>query len=195
MAAVVLVVCCAHSSLGQRSSIHTFTSPDGTFAFEYHDPLISCRKIAGTWEPAESCTANAPTCGDSDVACVAYPLENVAGTNFVSGTFSVGQISGVRDQAACLNDMMAPDYPIPATRKIGGVNFKGVHHDGVGSGIAAGVYQYRAFHGGRCYDLKVQTASMNPNYADPGAIKRLPQSQRKEIDTSLERTLKSFRLK
>ena len=169
------------------SSVHTFTSPDGTFSLEYRDPLIACKKVAESWETIESCA-----CEDSDMACIAYPTR-VAGTSFVSGVFPVGEITGARDRAGCLNGMPLPDYPTPASREIHGMSFKAVHRDGVAGGTAQETYQYWVFHGGKCYELNVHTRSMNPEIADPGAIKQMPESKRREIGPTLERTLDSFR--
>ncbi|MBZ5596835.1 MAG: hypothetical protein LAN83_00810 [Acidobacteriia bacterium] len=187
--ACLVAVCVVNPAAAQRPSTHTYKGQDGTFAIEYRDPLIACRKAAQSWEPMESCDA----CGDSDIACVAYPTEKVAGTNFVSGTFSVGEIPDARDQTACLTGMGVPDFPTPASRKIHGVTFRVVHRDGVASGTAAETYQYRAFHGSKCYELNVGTSSMNPEIADPGVIKKLPESTRRKIDAILERALDSFR--
>jgi hypothetical protein len=171
--------------------LHTLTSPDGVFVVSYHDPLVACRKTAQAWEPVESCVA--PICGESDMVCITYPHDAFPDSDLVSATFSLRAVPEEHDASACLKQWTRRDYPTPTSRKIAGVIFKAIHRDGVASGVAADTYEYRAFHNGTCYELHVSTAYVNPEMADPGVIKPLPQSVRRKIDASLDQTLNSFR--
>src|SRR5437016_7070020 len=65
-----------------------FTSPDGTFAFEYPNWLIKCErdpKQSDWWIPARSCEAYTPvftdaaSTKDATVVCIAFPAGNSSG--------------------------------------------------------------------------------------------------------------------
>ena len=85
---------------GRDGRKNSFTSPDGAFQFEYPASLIRCAndpKQHGWWKPPESCEAYTPICSDfggvsgGAIACIAYPAENMKGTNFQAAAFAVNE--------------------------------------------------------------------------------------------------------
>src|SRR5215472_13243010 len=75
-----------------------YTSPDGSFSFQYPCGFVFCHRDAKQpelWLPTESCAAVIPVCYASTgkpndvLACVAYPKETVDGTNLDAAAFSV----------------------------------------------------------------------------------------------------------
>ena len=145
-------------------SVH-FTSPDGTFAFEYPKSLIKCErdpKQEDSWIPARSCEAVIPVCSyasltkDATIACIAYPAETLAGTNFEAAAFSVNKL----DEATADERLQVTD-PHPATshkEKINGVTFDVFDVGGVAAGSFLAADAYRNFHQNRCYELDLRVA-------------------------------------
>jgi hypothetical protein len=158
----------------------SFISPDGTFALEYADSLLMCKRDpnqSDLWTPGKSCGGYIPVCSDfsgikdATVVCVAYPADSLKGTNFQAAAFSVNQRDATTAEE-CLNFAEA-DPPVGPFRSetINGVKFNVVETDGVGAGNVMGGVAYRSFHRSRCYELDIRIASSNIANYDPGTVK------------------------
>jgi hypothetical protein len=182
---------------GPRSSSRTFTSPDGTFSFEYAALLVLCArrdpKNSDQWSPG-SCSSFIPVCDDytssgGTVACIAYPADKVKETNLQAATFSVAEIKGDTTERKCLQGVPDRDFPIHSVR-INGTEFKSSEVDGVATGSSLDAYVYRAFHQNKCYELDLRIALSSPALYDSGNVRTIDLRQ---VRKPLDQALKSFR--
>jgi hypothetical protein len=155
----------------------TFTSPDGTFHFQYTASLVSCRRDqiqADRWKPEKSCEAYTPVCSDfggnstTTIACIAYPARKMKGTNFQAAAFSVNELKESRDEAECLK-MQGPPFSVGKahTEAVNGIRFTVTETDGVATGNLIEGQAYRSFHGDKCYELDIRIAFSNAADYEP----------------------------
>ncbi len=176
-------------------SVH-FTSPDGTFAFEYPKSLIKCErdsKQADWWIPARSCEAYTPVCTDAastedaTVVCIAYPAETIIGTNFQAAAFSVSRLDAITAE-----ECLRVTEPHPATshkEKVNGVTFDVFYVGGAAAGNLLDADSYRNFHQNRCYELDLRIAFANIGNFDPGTVKEF---DGEAVHRSLKSVLDTF---
>jgi hypothetical protein len=179
----------AHKEVNVR-----FTSPDGTFAFEYPKWLIKCErdpKQEDWWIPARSCEAYTPVCSyasltkDATVACIAYPAETFIGTNFAAAAFTVNKL----DEATA-DECLRVTEPHPATshkEKVNGLTFDVFDVGGVAAGHVLDADAYRNFHQNRCYELDLRIAFASMGAFDPGTVKGFdPEAVRRSLKSVLD---------
>jgi len=170
----------AEEVIPQQTSMSTFTSPDGTFRFDYSSTLVACRrhpKQTDHWLPADSCNAYTPVCANvscdsaETVACIAYPASEMKGTNFQAAAFAVNELRKATTEAECLNVPEPPPHVGTAQiQVVNGVAFTVVEADGVAAGNLIDAYVYRAFHQNKCYEVDIRIAYSNPADAGPGTM-------------------------
>jgi hypothetical protein len=177
-------------------SVH-FTSPDGTFAFEYPKSLIKCErdpKHTDWWIPERSCEAYTPVCAyasltkDATVVCIAYPAETLIGTNFEAAAFTVNKL----DEATA-EECLQVTEPHPATshkEKVNGVTFDVFDVGGVAAGNLLDADAYRNFHQNRCYELDLRIAFVSIGAFDPGTVKEFDGGA---VHRSLKSVLDTFK--
>jgi hypothetical protein len=177
----------------------SFTSPDGTFQFEYPVSLVGCVNDLShdRWEPPESCEAYAPVCSDfsgasgGTIRCIAYPAEGMKGTNFQAAAFAVNEQKAMNTNAECLKIQEPPAHASNARKKkVNGVMFTVAETDGVAAGNLIDGYAYRAFHGNKCYELDIRIASTNIGDYTPGTVKSF---DTEKVRRTLKAVLASFR--
>ncbi len=200
--AVVFIVVSALSPLAQKGkdSLQTFTAPDGTFSFRYSRELIDCQpKGQEAQGPPKNCAAYFPVCGGETydltrIACFAYPRNKWSETGaFEAATFSVGVVGKIATEKDCLAVPSDHDFHAKgaATSKYG-VSFS-VFEAGEGAMNQSGSWRvYRAFHGGKCYQLDFDSAMANPQVFDPPA-NQLSSEGWNDINRKLEEPRMSFR--
>ena len=106
------------------------------------------------------------------VACVAYPANEMEGSNFEAAAFSLSELKQARSEAECLKlDEPAPHAAHPQYQTVNGVKFEVTETDGVAAGNLMDGYVYRAFHRRKCYELDIRIAYWNSANADPGTVK------------------------
>jgi hypothetical protein len=193
-------ILCAQAVNNGRPAGSSFISPDGRFRLEYSDSLVSCRRDPNQvnwWVPDHSCDAYTPVCsnfsGDSSetVACIAYPANEMTGTNFQAAAFSVNELKKVTDESECLKVEEPPPHVGTARNEIvNGVKFQVTETDGVGLGNFIDGYVYRNFHNRKCYELDIRIASSNIANYDPGTVKSFDSEK---VQRALKAVLGSFR--
>jgi hypothetical protein len=180
----------AQSRSGSR--INTFTSPNGDFQFRYPASLIDCKAQRG----GQSCGGFMPVCSGFDydsLACIAYPRDRVAESETFDGAaFVVALEESAHDEKACyqIPDPPPPSWSHPHWESINGVKFWVIHTGGVPSGTAEDQRLYRAFHNNVCYELDINTSSVNPMMYDPPRPKMYDQAP---VNKALQQTLQSFK--
>jgi hypothetical protein len=188
----------------------SFTSPEGVFHFSCPSDFPLCP--AG--DIRQCVHSYIPTCEEAAVACVAYPRDAFNGTNVQGAGFQVkeiikkigGHAAPLGSAGECVNPrpviegtglvepytdfVISVDHPVEV---IGSVSF--IH--GVIDDAAVGTYSnadlYRAFHAGRCYELRVTTARSAYEAYDPGTIKKFTSADEKTVLSSMSEILHSFR--
>jgi hypothetical protein len=183
----------AQQSIGHPSKRSRFTSPDGTFHFEFSDSLIQCHRDPGNedvWEP-DACSAYTPICPSAifdTAACIAYPSQ--PDTNLEGAAFSVSELKQATNQEECLKVAEPPPH-IGRTRKeiINRIPFSVTETDGVALGNFQTGFVYRTFHRKLCYELAIRISSFNLANADPGTVKGFDQEA---VQRTLQRVLESF---
>jgi hypothetical protein len=177
----------------------TFTSPDGSFRFAYSDSLVSCRRNpnqSDRWVPDESCEAYTPVCSDfscdsaGTVACIAYPIGTMKGSNFQAAAFSVNEIKEVKNEAECESlKEPPPQVGKPHSEIVKGVKFAVTETDGVAAGNLIDGFAYRNFHRNKCYELDIRIAFSNLANYDPGTMKNF---RLKPVQGQLKKVLDTF---
>ena len=173
----------------------SFTSPDGRFALRYPNSLVRCErdpKHSDQWIPTRPCEAVIPVCAsaftrDATVVCVAYPAENLRGTNFEAAAFSVSQLD-----AMTAEECLQVTEPHPATsrkEKVNGVTFDVFDVGGAAAGSLLAADAYRSFHQNRCYELDLRVAFANIGNFDPGTVKEFDYEA---VHRSLKSVLDTF---
>jgi hypothetical protein len=150
----------AQEHSGKDRGKNSFTSPDGTFQFEYPASLVRCARDPNQhdlWEPTESCEAYIPVCSDfsgasgGTTACIAYPAEGMKGTNFQAAAFAVNEQKAISTNAECLKIEEPPPHVGNARQEnVNGVMFTVVETDGAAAGNLIEGYAYRSFHASKC---------------------------------------------
>lgn len=183
--------------VAEKSAGIRFVSPDGAFAFTYPRSLIKCEKDPkqeDRWIPDRSCEAVIPVCSyasltkDATVACIAYPAETLAGTNFEAAAFSVNKL----DEAKA-DECLQVTEPHPATshkEKVNGVTFDVFDVGGVAAGSFLAADAYRNFHQDRCYELDLRVAFVSMGALDPGTVKEFDYEA---VHRSLKSVLDTFK--
>ena len=197
-AAVAVLMTLASVSVLAQNSEHqaspvperTFTNPDGTFQFEYPSQPAPALCLWGAIEECQG--AYIPTCEPYALVCVEYM------SKYTTGGFQVKLVPGdyaVRNGAdVCVTpepnkgDPRRAEFLISAespVEQIGGITF--VH--GVFGGAAAGHSSwediYRAFHDGKCYELRITTTQAD--------VPPIPAPDKETVRQGLFRILHSFR--
>jgi hypothetical protein len=145
----------------------------------------------------DACMSQDRMCDDGGgdtktIACFAYPKDKFQDKpTFIAATFFVAEAPGLKTEQACLQ--RSPNWMVTGTRKatINGVHF-GVFEigDNWTSGGQWGPI-YRAFHGGKCYELGLQTAMVRGGYDDE-VVKRFTKEDAQDVDGKLKEALHSF---
>lgn len=196
--AAACMVLSAQQDVPHETSTRTFTSPEGTFRFNYPTAMVSCHKKSDetVWLP-DDCNAYTPVCSNfscdstGTVACVAYPADEMKGSNFEAAAFSVSELKQAGSESECLKvDDPPPHVGQPQDEMVNGVKFEVIETDGVAAGNLLDGYLYRAFHKGRCYELDIRIAYWNPANADPGTVKDF---DIKAVHDHLKRVLGTFK--
>lgn len=151
------------------------------FRFNYSRGLVSCYRNPNQidrWLPDDSCNAYTPVCSNfscdssGTVACIAYPANEMKGSNFEAAAFSVSELKQAGTEAECLKvDEPPPHVEHPHYETVNGVKFEVTETDGVAAGNLMDGYVYRAFHRRKCYEFDIRIAYWNPANADPGRVK------------------------
>ena len=136
------------------------------------------------------------TC-QSAVACVVYPRDRYAGTNFLAASFEERVIDGAKTKRSCLTpqtNASVPEFTVAREPKIiNGVQF--LH--GTSTDAAASLYMstdlYRTFHLGRCYELSINLATNSFGSFDPGTVREFTSSDDQRVRAELTTILDSFR--
>jgi hypothetical protein len=143
---------------------HHFESP--LVSFDYSHPLVLCK---GGSQTCEGC--NSPSLTDSKskmITCVGYDKKIYSGYNLSqTPTLSIAVLSDIHDEAKCLafpEDELAAK---PKDEQFNGVTFKTAVHEDAAMSHAYRSYLYRAFFGGRCYDLELRIVTVNVGVFDP----------------------------
>jgi hypothetical protein len=178
----------------------SFTSPDGTFHFEYSDSLVSCRRDSNrpdSWVPDESCEGYIPVCSNfscdstGTVACIGYPGNEMKGTTFQAAAFSVSELKEATTESECLKvEEPPPQVGNARDETVNGTRFKVTETDGVAAGNFVDGYVYRTFHKGKCYELDIRIASSNAANYDPGTVKTFDSER---VERTLRTVLASFK--
>ena len=198
-----LCVCLGTFAFGQSGSPRTYTSPDRAFQFNYPGPLILCEN--GTkgspenWLPIESCEDQRPLCSDTSgagraSACIAYPHARLEGYNLLHAAFSVNKLHDARTEADCLRTP-ADAEPVKGSKEqtIHGTRFTIINTGDAGLSHTWDIKGYRTFHQGTCYELTTIMSWVSTGAYDPGGIKAPSTQMMALIQTSLKRTVDSFR--
>ena len=173
-----------------------FTSPDGTFTFNYAAPIVKCTRDAkqsDRWIPAE-CEAYIPVCSDfsaikdNTIACVAYPASSLKGTNFEAAAFSVSQVNAATADG-CLN-VTEPNVRTLRKENVNGVTFTVIETGDAAAGNLMDGEAYRSFHQNNCYELDIRIASSDIGNYDPRTVRDF---DREEVYRSLKSALNTFR--
>lgn len=143
---------------------HHFESP--AVSFEYSYPLVLCKSGSQT---CKGC--NSPSLTDSKstiITCVGYDKKIYSGYNLSQGlTLSIAVLSDIHDEAKCLAFPAGELASKPKDEQFNGVTFKTAVHEDAAMSHDYRSYLYRAFHGGRCYDLELLIATVNVGVFDP----------------------------
>jgi len=198
--AAVCPMLSAQQVIPQQTSMSTFTSPDGTFRFDYSRALVACRwhpNQTDRWLPSDSCNAYTPVCANfscdsaETVACIAYPASEMKGTNFQAAAFTVNELRKAATEAECPNVQEPPPQVGKAQiQMLNGAAFTVVETDGAATGNLIDGYVYRTFHQNKCYELDIRIAYSNPANAEPRMMKSFDAAA---VRDRLKQVLKTFR--
>jgi hypothetical protein len=136
------------------------------------------------------------TC-QSAAACVVYPRDRYAGTNFLAASFEERVIDGAKTKRSCLTPQMnasIPEFTVARDPKIiNGVQFL----QGTSADAAASLYMstdlYRTFHRGRCYELSINLATNSFGSFDPGTVMEFTTQDDLRVRNELRTILHSFK--
>jgi len=185
-----------HGLARKKPAEKRFTSPDGTFTFNYGRSIVKCArdpKQSNRWIPPESCEAYTPVCsdlygsGDNTIVCVSYPAATMKGTTFEAAAFSVNRINA-HTMAECRN-IAEPNIRTRHTENVNGVTFavSEISDAGLGNGSSGEVY--RSFHGNTCYELDIRVAFAEIGGFDPGTVREF---DHETVYRSLKSVLNTF---
>jgi hypothetical protein len=182
----------SQSSSSPARARHHFESP--AVSFEYSYPLILCK---GGSQTCEGCKSPSLTDGKSTmITCIGYDTKIYSGYNLSRGpTLSIAVLSDIHDEAKCL--VLPEDEPAakPKEEKFNGITFKTAVLDDAAMSHAYRSYLYRAFHGGRCYDLELLIATVNVGVFDPGKRpKEFTGADDRKVVRNFTRMLNTLRL-
>jgi hypothetical protein len=204
--AILIAAILAHPTYSQQHApahLTVFTNPDGAFRFSYPSDFSIC--TAGKTEPCAQEGLSA--CMDDAIVCVVYPPEKFLNTDFEAASFEVREIRTKQEMMTpdvCVTPPQRgdpdfrfywPPFLISAeqpTKVIGGVLFVHGSTGEVAMSHSSTVDIYRAFHGGRCFELSVDQSGINTEGSDP-PIKQLTIAQLNEIGDAFDQILNSFR--
>jgi hypothetical protein len=187
--------------LSAAQTLKTYESADGTFRFKYSKILIDCSPLLTQGKADSSvmdaCMSQGSVCDDGGgdaktIACFAYPKDKFQDKpTFIAATFFVAEAPGLNTEQACLQK--SPNWMVTGTRTatINGVHFRVFEiGDSWTSGSQGGPI-YRVFHGGKCYELGLQTAMVNGGYDDE-VMKKFTKQDAEDIHSKLKEVLHSF---
>jgi len=186
------------SSLAEDVKVHTYKSPDGSFTFQYAEPLLLCQHDGENWTPNEYCKSQRPLCGDSNmvdqaIACVAEPRPKGPVT-LAEATFAVSVIAQANNAENCFNDLQKSELSSnPKTVELHGSVFHVTYFSDAATSQSWNIRAYRTFHDGKCYELTRTIADVSTGPYDPGQIVITSQQERTAIEERLQETLESFR--
>ncbi len=196
---------CAQSVAGKKEvqsqiPLKTFTNPDGAFQFNYPEILIVCQQqTQGARVPAKNCSAYHPVCDaetpekHTGIACLAYPKNKFTDTDaFEAATFSVEVLDRSVTEQDCLAKPPDELFEQRARLRIHGVSFAVFEFGEGGMNQSVGGHVYRAFHGGKCYQLGINAATANADVFDPPA-RELTKEDWAQVNGALEQARDSFR--
>lgn len=181
----------------QSPAQQTFRSPNDTFQFVYPR---SYRLYTGSEAYEADQGSYIPVCQFVFVACVVYPTNEYAGTNFQGAAFQVREIEDKSTATECLTPRPGAasesGFSIAAKdpkRIIHGVRFLHGEFGGAATGHSIGTDLYRAFHQHTCYELSINlTEAAFGNFA-PGTIKEFTTADEQRVHDNLAAILDSFR--
>jgi hypothetical protein len=174
----------------------SFVSRDGTFAFKYPNSFVRCErnpKQPDRWIPEPSCQTYTPVCidaaftEDATVVCIAYPAENLSGTNFQSAAFSVSQLDTLTADEC--QQVTEPHPATPHKEKVNGLTFEVFDVGGAAAGNLLAADAYRSFHQNRCYELDLRIGFSSIGNFEPGTVKEF---DHEAVRRSLKSVLDTF---
>jgi hypothetical protein len=122
---------------------------------------------------------------------VAYPADNMKGTNFQVAAFSVSELKEANTESKCLTgDEPPPHTPVSRREMVNGAKFDITESDSGAAGNLMNGFVYRSFHRQTCYELDIRIAYSNPGNYDPGAIKIFDSEQVRQKLTEVLHTFK-----
>jgi|HubBroStandDraft_6_1064221.scaffolds.fasta_scaffold00009_136 hypothetical protein len=212
---ITFLVCGLAIAGSAQQSVRTFTSPEGLFRLQYSDMLVNCVPQQTPTSPTkssasegnrpegssipDSCISQGAICDGpgsegSTLACFAYPRARFKNKpHFVAASFYVSEIQSAKTQKECLNG--SPDWFVidstAGTTTINHVSFKTFEIGDNWAGSGQSGPAYRTFHGGKCYELGVQTVLSRAEY-DPGTVEEFTKQDLSEVEGRLRQALTSF---
>lgn len=178
-----------------------FASSDGRFRFKYSETLVDCLPALTQDKAAPSardaCMSQDPVCADGGddsktIACFGYPKEKFKDKpTFIAAMFFVAEMPLVKTEKDCLKG--SPNWLISktGTTTINGVNFKVFETEDNWLGGGQSVEIYRTYHGGKCYELGLQTVMSGAGY-DPEVNQKFTKRDQREIEAGMKQPLHSF---
>jgi hypothetical protein len=198
---IVIALClCGLTTVVSAQTQKIFTGPEGLFRFKYSEILVDCIPML-TQDKAPSaldaCVSQDPVCGVGGdaartIACFGYPkTEFKEKPTFIAAMFFVAEIPVARTEKDCLRG--SPNWLVSKTGRttVNGVSFEVFRTEDNWLGGGQSVEIYRTFHGGRCYELGLQTVMGGGGY-DPEVIQRFTPRDQKEIETRMKEPIRSF---
>ena len=177
----------------------TFSSPDGLFRFKYPQMLVDCLPVLSHDKAAssvlDSCVGQDPVCVDGagdakTIACFGYPKERLQNTRTLVATmFFVAETPAAKTRKDC--EKGSPNWLIRKTwtRTINRVSFTVFETEDNWLSGGQSVEVYRTFHGGKCYELGLQTVASR---ADSEVKQKLTNDDRKQIEATMKQPIRSF---
>ena len=192
---------CMLAVFSPAQTLKTYVSADGVFRFKYSKILIDCSPLLTQGRADSSvmdaCMSQDPVCDDGGgdaktIACFAYPKEKLKDQpTFIAATFFVADVPMLKTEQGCLQ--RSPNWMVTGTRTatIGGVHFTvfEIGDNWLGGGQWGPIY--RTFHGGKCYELGLQTA-MSRRSDDDETVKTFRKHDAQDVDAKMKQPLHSF---
>jgi hypothetical protein len=202
---IALCLCSLSVTSSGRTTLQTFTSPDGVFQFKYSPLLVRCTRernreagLAGSWIPAEGCLSQTGICDDSagratTIVCFSYPKDEFKDKPAFSGAaFFVAEVKEASMSTACFAG--SPDWLIESRQatKINSISVELFRTSEAWTGGSQTGEIYRAFRGSRCYEFGVQDASTNEGAFDSGTFKHFTKRDGDKVHNTLKQAVDSF---
>jgi hypothetical protein len=197
----LVLACLAPETLAQGPSARV-ESPDHRFEVRYPKSLLVCTHLDGenpdVWSHA-ACMAEIPVCDSSGhagdvLACLAYPVGELARTGLQAAAFAVSRIDNLRSAGECTSKWARSDTTDVHGERIARMQFEVGRVTQTESSHASEQNIYRIFHGGACYELDVNlTVALDSAFAAEDVPRKLTAAEREKIKSTLRQALEGFR--